>query len=84
MSAVDVIGTGAAILTTAAFVPQVWQIWRTRSAKDISLPMYLIFTAGLIGWLLYGVLLGAWPIIIANVITLALALAVIVMKVRWR
>ncbi len=83
MSVVDVIGTAAAALTTAAFVPQVWQIWRTRSAKDISLPMYLMFTTGLVCWLGYGVLLGAWPIIIANVITLALAIAVIAMKLRW-
>lgn len=79
----DVIGTCAATLTTIAFVPQVWQIWRTRNARDISLPMYLIFTVGVVMWLLYGLLLGAMPIIFANIVTLVLALSVIVMKLRF-
>ena len=80
----DLVGTIAATLTTVAFVPQAWQIWRTRNARDISLPMYCIFTVGVVLWLLYGLLLGAMPIIIANIVTLALALAVIVMKLRFR
>ncbi len=79
----DVVGTVAATLTTVAFVPQVWQIWRTRNARDISLTMYCIFTAGVVLWLMYGVLLGAMPIILANIVTLGLALAVIVMKLRF-
>jgi MtN3 and saliva related transmembrane protein len=80
---VDLIGTIAATLTTISFVPQVWQIWRTRSARDVSLPMYVTFTCGVALWLVYGLLLMAWPIIIANVITICLALAVVAMKLRW-
>jgi MtN3 and saliva related transmembrane protein len=83
MNLIAIIGTAAAVCTTAAFVPQVLQIWRTRSARDVSLPMYLIFTTGLVCWLWYGWLLNAWPIIIANVVTLALALAVIGMKLKF-
>ncbi len=83
MNTTDLLGTVAATLTTVAFVPQVVQIIRTKSAKDVSLPMYLIFTAGVVLWLGYGVLLGAWPIIIANIVTLGLALAVVAMKLRW-
>ena len=76
------IGYCAAVLTTISFVPQVWQIWRTRHTKDISLRMYVLFTGGVAMWLLYGLLLAAWPIIIANVVTLFLAGAVLVLKLR--
>ena len=79
----DFIGTVAASLTTLAFVPQVLQIWRTRSARDVSLPMYVALTCGIICWLIYGLMLNAWPIIIANIVTFLLAVAVIVMKLRW-
>ncbi len=79
----DVIGSIAAFLTTVAFVPQVLKIWRSRSAKDISLPMYVVFTLGVALWLVYGVLLGAMPIIIANSVTLLLSAAVLTMKLRW-
>jgi MtN3 and saliva related transmembrane protein len=80
---IDIVGTVAATLTTLAFVPQVVKIWRSRSAKDISLPMYVVFTIGVAMWLVYGLLLGAVPIIVANCVTLLLALAVVVMKLRW-
>lgn len=83
MTATDWAGSIGAVLTTLAFVPQVLRIWKTRSARDISLPMYLTFTCGLLCWLVYGVLLGSWPIIGANVVTLFLALAVIVMKLKF-
>lgn len=79
----DWIGAVGAVLTTLAFVPQVLRIWRTRSARDVSLPMYVTFTAGVVCWLTYGVLLGSWPIIGANVVTLFLALAVIIMKLKF-
>ena len=68
----DLIGMIAGTLTTIAFVPQVWRVWKTRSTSDISLGMYLVFTTGVIFWLAYGLMLGAWPIIVANAVTLAL------------
>lgn len=79
----DWIGSIAATLTTTAFIPQAWQVWRTRHTKDISLGMYAIFTSGVALWAIYGVMIGSWPVIIANCITLVLAGAVLVMKIRF-
>jgi MtN3 and saliva related transmembrane protein len=78
----DWLGYVAATLTTASFVPQAWLIFRTRNVSGISLAMYSAFTLGIVLWLAYGVMLGAWPIIIANIITLALATCILVMKIR--
>jgi len=83
MGVPDWIGSIAATLTTTAFIPQAWQVWRTRHTHDISLGMYAIFTSGVAMWLIYGLLLGSWPIIIANSITLLLAGAVLIMKIRF-
>lgn len=84
MTPIDLIGTAAATLTTISFVPQVLHTLKTRDVSGISLSMYSTFTIGIAGWLVYGWLLGAWPIIIANSITLALALAILGMKIRFR
>ena len=79
----DLVGMIAGTLSTVAFVPQVWRIWKTRSARDLSLPMYLIFTAGVALWFVYGLLLGALPIIVCNGLTLLLAGTVLAMKVKF-
>jgi MtN3 and saliva related transmembrane protein len=79
----EAIGYLAAALTTAAFVPQAWLTWRTRRAEGVSLGMYSIFTIGVALWLVYGVAISAWPIVIANAITLALALFILAMKLRY-
>ncbi|MDO8447232.1 MAG: SemiSWEET transporter [Rhodoferax sp.] len=84
MPLLDFIGYCAAVLTTAAFVPQAWHTFQTRDVRGISLGMYSVFTAGVACWLVYGLLLGAWPIVIANCVTLALAAAILVMKLRYR
>ncbi len=76
------IGSAAATLTTVAFIPQAWKIFRSRNTADISLGMYALFTLGVALWLIYGILLAAWPIIIANSITLVIAGAVLVMKLK--
>jgi MtN3 and saliva related transmembrane protein len=83
MSGQEWIGGIAATLTTCSFLPQVWRVWRTRHTKDISLLMYVLFTVGVALWLAYGILLGAWPIIIANGITLLLAGTMLVLKLRF-
>lgn len=83
MTLTDLIGTAAALLTTASFVPQAFHTFKTRDVSGISLGMYGTFTVGIACWLAYGWLLGAWPIVIANVITLALALAILFMKIRF-
>ena len=80
---VDVVGSLAAILTTVSFVPQAWHSFKTRDVSGISLGMYSVFTVGVALWLVYGLLLGAWPLIIANSITLALAATILTMKLRF-
>ena len=78
----DIIGSIAATLTTIAFLPQAIQVIKTKSTRDISLVMYLVFAAGVGFWLAYGILLGALPIIVGNIITLILALIVLAMKLK--
>ncbi len=80
MSFTASIGMLAAFLTTLAFVPQVIRVIQTRDTHAISLLMYLLFSVGVALWLLYGLLLGLWPVVLANGITLALALVVIAFK----
>lgn len=84
MKLIDLLGMGAATLTTACFVPQVVRLWRTRNAEGISLVTFAAFLVGVALWLAYGLILRAWPIIIANAVTLVLALAIIVLTVRFR
>ncbi len=67
------LGYLAAVCTTASFVPQVLHTLRTRDVTGISVLMYSVFTAGVAMWLAYGLLIGAWPVIIANFVTLVLA-----------
>jgi MtN3 and saliva related transmembrane protein len=84
MDQVTLIGLLAGTLTTIAFIPQLQQTWRTRSANDVSLGMLLTFIIGVFLWLIYGLMLGALPIILANLITLVLTLAILILKVRYR
>lgn len=83
MNLTDLIGYAAASLTTCSFVPQAWLTFRTRDVRGISLGMYSVFTIGVALWLLYGIAVGAWPIIAANAITLALASIILVMKLVY-
>ena len=84
MDLIDWVGSVAAFLTTASFIPQAWQTFHTRDVSGISLGMYSLLTVGVALWLIYGILLMAWPIIIANSITTSLALMILVMKLRYR
>lgn len=80
MTFVDGLGYAAAALTTTSFVPQAWLTFRTRDVSGISLAMYSAFTVGIALWLAYGVLLRAWPIVIANLVTFVLAAGMLTMK----
>lgn len=80
----EFIGYLAAGLTTASFLPQAWQTYRTRDVRSISLLMYSVFTLGVALWLVYGLLLGAWPVVVANTITLGLAASILGMKLKYR
>ena len=82
MRSIDLLGTLAATLTTLSFLPQALHTLRTRDVSGISLAMYSAFTLGVALWLAYGVMLGEWPIIIANAFTLALASIILIIKLR--
>ena len=81
MTLTDSIGYLAAALTTSSFVPQAVLTVRTRNVSGISLGMYSVFTVGVGLWLAYGVVIGEWPIVIANALTLALAATILGMKI---
>lgn len=84
MTVIETIGYAAAALTTASFVPQAWHTFRTKDVSGISLGMYSVFVAGSVLWLLYGLLIAAWPVVAANAITLGLVLVILLMKLRFR
>jgi MtN3 and saliva related transmembrane protein len=77
------VSTVAATLTTAAFLPQALHIIRHKDTRAISLHMYVAFAAGVLLWLVFGILIANWPIIVSNAITLGLALAIIAMKLKY-
>ena len=83
MPAPELIGYCAATLTTLSFLPQAWLTFRTRDVRGVSLGMYSVFTVGVALWLLYGLMMGAWPIVLANAVTLALASVILYMKLRY-
>ncbi len=83
MNTTDLIGALAACLTTVSFVPQAWLSFRTRDVSGVSLLMYSVFTVGVALWLAYGWLLNSWPMMIANTITLVLALMILGMKLVY-
>lgn len=80
----DFIGYFSAFLTTFAFVPQALHSWKTRDLSGVSLPMYSIFSTGVLGWIVYGIQIASWPIVAANVVTLVLACVVLWLKLKHR
>jgi MtN3 and saliva related transmembrane protein len=82
MNTTEIIGYISAFLTTLAFVPQAFHSWKTRDLSGISLPMYSLFSLGVLGWLIYGVMINSYPIMLANSITLILACVVLVLKIK--
>ena len=80
----ETLGYAAGILTSLAFIPQVLQIYKTKSAKDVSLAMFLLFTTGVVLWLVYGIKAHAFPVIVANAITLLLSLIILFFKYKYR
>lgn len=83
ISLVTVLGLLAGALTTISFVPQVIKTWKTKSAKDLSLGMYSIFCTGVALWLIYGIMMEDIPIIIANAVTLLLAMMILYFKFAY-
>ena len=77
------IGTVAGCLSTAAFVPQAWQIWKTKRARDVSWAMYAVLIAGVALWIVYGLRRGALPLVLTNGVILLVALVILAMKRRF-
>lgn len=83
MDPITALGLLAGTLTTIAFVPQLKKTWKTKSAEDISFGMFAIFCCGVLLWLVYGLLIGALPVILANIVTLVLSGAILVLKIKY-
>jgi MtN3 and saliva related transmembrane protein len=84
MNPTQLLGLVAGMLTTIAFLPQVIKTWKTRSAKDLSLRMFLLFCLGVAMWLAYGFLVNDIPVIAANLLTLILASTLLFFKLRFK
>ncbi len=80
----EIIGLIAASLTTAAFVPQVYKTWKTKSVDELSLTMYLVFFTGIVLWVIYGIFINSLSIILANTITGLLVLLLIYFKLKYK
>ena len=80
----ELMGYLAAFLTTAAFLPQTYKIIQSRDTKAISLAMYVMFTLGVALWLVYGILLKSWPLIVANGVTGLMAITILILKLKER
>ena len=80
----EAIGLMAGVLTTLSFLPQVHQTWKTKSTKDISLPMFLAFCTGVLLWLVYGIMIHSLPVMLANGVTFVLSGAILMMKLKWK
>jgi MtN3 and saliva related transmembrane protein len=78
----DLLGFVAATLTTIAFIPQTIQSWKTKNMEGISLPMYSLFTCGVILWIIYAILIHNWPVLIANLITLGTSGSILWLKLQ--
>jgi len=84
MSLVTIIGLLAAFGTTVSFLPQAVKTIQTKDTSGISLPMYILFTAGTLLWLIYGLMSGSLPVTIANAITLIFAAIILIYKIRYK
>ncbi len=80
---IDFYGFLAALLTTIAFLPQVYKTWQTKSADDVSLIMLILFITGLICWIIYGLKINSIPILIANIITFIFNFSILILKITY-
>lgn len=82
MDNITLLGLLAATCTTIAFIPQVYKIYKTKSTQDLSLPMYIIFSAGTFLWLIYGIVINDHPIIFANAISIVSCVYILAMMIK--
>ena len=84
MDSITILGLVAGSLTTISFFPQLYKAWKSHSTKDISLVMYLAFCAGILLWLIYGLLISSIPVIAANAVTLVFTFLILLLKLKYR
>ena len=80
---IDLFGFLAALLTTIAFLPQLYKTWKTKSADDVSLIMLILFIIGLICWIIYGININSIPILVANIITFIFNFSILILKITY-
>jgi len=83
LALVNAVGVAAALCSMTSFAPQIVKIWRERDASAVSLRAYAVTVTGFALWILYGLLLGSWPVALSNTVCLAMAGAVLVMKLKF-
>ena len=81
---IDLFGFLAALLTTIAFLPQLYKTWTTKSAGDVSLTMLSLFISGLIFWIIYGIKINSAPILVANIITFIFNFSILILKITYK
>ncbi len=81
---IDLFGFLAALLTTIAFLPQLYKTWQTKSADDVSLVMLILFITGLFCWIIYGFKINSIPILVANIITFIFNFSILILKITYR
>ena len=81
---IDLFGFSAALLTTIAFLPQLYKTWQTKSAEDVSLLMLILFITGLVCWIIYGLKIHSTPIVFANIITFIFNFSILILKITFR
>ena len=81
---IDLFGFSAALLTTIAFLPQLYKTWETKSADDVSLVMLILFITGLICWIIYGFKIHSIPILVANIVTFIFNFSILILKIRYK
>ena len=79
----DLFGFSAALLTTIAFLPQLYKTWTTKSAEDVSLIMLILFITGLFCWIIYGSRIHSIPILVANVVTFIFNFSILILKISY-
>ena len=80
---IEILGYISATLTTIAFLPQIIKTIQTKSAKDVSMGMFVLFTIGVFLWIIYGILTKTYPVLIANAVIFCLALIQIILKIKY-
>ena len=81
---IDLFGFSAALLTTIAFLPQLYKTWETKSADDVSLVMLILFITGLICWIIYGLKINSIPILVANIVTFIFNFSILILKISYK